>query len=291
MNVRGDYAMKDLLLKTGYFIDNEYLDSYVKLVESNAVAESSVGTQIHHILPRCYFLLINESIDNTKENLVVLSYKDHILAHYYLALCTKSNLRYKLETAFIMLCNFNSIEEFNPENLSSYQEIYESVIKGRKGVSPPNKGRPMSEEQKSKISKSHIGKKASQEAREKMRKAALNMSPEKRAKIAEANRNKNYIPTEETRSKTSESLKGHAVSAETRRKIGEGNKKQLGNRWYTNGEICILVRPSESIPEGFHKGTLRGGTFWFNNGTEELRAVECPEGFKKGRLKHNGNKE
>ena len=62
MNVRGDYAMKDLLLKTGYFIDNEYLDSYVKLVESNAVAESSVSTQIHHILPRCYFLLINEKL-------------------------------------------------------------------------------------------------------------------------------------------------------------------------------------------------------------------------------------
>ena len=37
---------------------------------------------------------------------------------------------------------------------------------------------------------------------------------------------------------------------------------------------------------GVHKGKTNPayGKHWFNNGTEELLATDCPEGFKPGRL-------
>jgi hypothetical protein len=94
--------MKNLLLSTGYFIDNEYLDLYVDLINSNMDTKSSDATQVHHILPRCYYSIVNEVVDNSKNNLVTLLYKNHLLAHYYLSLCSKSNLRYNLEIALIM---------------------------------------------------------------------------------------------------------------------------------------------------------------------------------------------
>lgn len=46
-------------------------------------------TQLHHIIPRKYYTYNKLEINNSRENLVNLLYKDHILAHYYLALCAK----------------------------------------------------------------------------------------------------------------------------------------------------------------------------------------------------------
>ena len=276
--------MKQLFLETGYFVDNVYMDSYIELIENSKSRTTSTNSQVHHILPRCYFLLVGEEVNNDISNLVVLLYKEHILAHYYLCLCSKGILRYKLENAFFMLCNLKKVEDFNPNDLDEYQKIYESIIDNRKGVSPPNKGKPMSEEQKRKISNTLKGHKVSEASREKMRQSSRNMSAEKRNNIIRASKNRNYRATEETKQKQSNSLKGHIVTEETRRKIGEGNKKQRGNQWFTDGVTCIVIHPGESIPEGFYRGTLRRGKHWFNNGIIELLAEEIPQGFVKGRL-------
>lgn len=57
-------------------------------------------TAKHHILPRCYFKLAQKAIDNSTTNLVNLSHKDHLTAHYYLALCAPPPLYHKLVLAF-----------------------------------------------------------------------------------------------------------------------------------------------------------------------------------------------
>lgn len=121
-------ALKSCLLKTAHFIDNEYLDQYCSLISQNKDQRKiKYQTQKHHILPRCYFKLINLEIDNSKENLVNLLYKDHILAHYYLCLCTEGKLHYRLANAFFHLIHRKwKYEDFSPEtDLSEYQKIHE----------------------------------------------------------------------------------------------------------------------------------------------------------------------
>lgn len=122
--------LKIKLLSTGYFIDNEYLDDYCDLIKQNELTEKQENkTNKHHILPRSYFKMLKLPIDNSPENLVHILYKDHILAHYYLCLCAKGNLKHRLANAFLHLVNRRwKYTDFNPENdLSEYQKIYEGI--------------------------------------------------------------------------------------------------------------------------------------------------------------------
>ena len=74
--------LKEKLLQLNVFEDNEYLDLYVSLIQSNIYTEKQkFKTQRHHIIPRCFYRLHNMDIDNSTKNIVNLLFKDHILAH------------------------------------------------------------------------------------------------------------------------------------------------------------------------------------------------------------------
>lgn len=81
--------LRTKLLSTGIFLDNEYFTKYLNLVTKpiNTKAEEIVFEQ-HHILPVSYFKHNNLEVDNSPENLVFLDIQNHVLAHYYLALCS-----------------------------------------------------------------------------------------------------------------------------------------------------------------------------------------------------------
>ena len=114
------------------------------------------------------------------------------------------------------------------------------------------------------------------------------ISEESKRKISEALRGKKL--SEETRRKMGLSQKGRKHSDETKRKISEAHKMSelhKGKTYWNNGEV--EVRRME-CPEGFVKGRLNSAEkHWFNNGKAETHAITCPEGFVKGRLKRNGN--
>ena len=83
-------ALKEKLLTLGIVEDNEYLDKYVRLIESNKdTKKEKFKTQQHHIIPRCYYKYLHVACDESKHNKVNLLYKDHVLAHCYLSLCAK----------------------------------------------------------------------------------------------------------------------------------------------------------------------------------------------------------
>lgn len=281
--------LKENLINLNLFLNNEYLDKYVQLIYNSAqLIYDAQKMQKHHIIPRSYYMIKQIPVNNSETNLVTLLYKDHILAHYYLSLCTVGDLQQAMRNAFMMLTNFRP--EFNAHLLDKYQQIYEEWCNNRLGVSPGNKGKPMSPEQKQRISQTLMGHFVSAETRRKQRDAQLNMSPEKRKNITEANKNKHYKPSMETRQKQSESLMGHSVSNETRVKIGAKNKTKLtGGTWYNNGVDCVYVRPGDTPPDGYVRGTLRKGKKWYNNGEKELQSYVCPEGYIEGRL-HLQNK-
>lgn len=127
--------LKLKLLNIGYFINNEYLDKYCELIINNLnTKKERPKTQSHHIIPVSYFKISKLSIDNSKENRVNLLYKDHILAHYYLCLCTKGKFKYSMENGFMHLtyCKWE-YKNFNPKtDLNNFQIIYEDYILNKK---------------------------------------------------------------------------------------------------------------------------------------------------------------
>ena len=76
-------------MKTGYFLDNKYLDMYVDLLYKNRnTLYIRNATNNHHIIPKSYYKRLKKPINNSSENIVTVLFKDHVLAHYYLYLCT-----------------------------------------------------------------------------------------------------------------------------------------------------------------------------------------------------------
>lgn len=129
--------LKEKLLSLDVFEDNEYLDFYCDLIEKNRnTKREKFKTQKHHIIPRCYFKYKNLKIDNSKNNLVDLIYANHVMAHYYLCLCTTDlELKYKLQDGFFQLtfrtCKYDN---FNPKkDLEQFNNIYNDWVKSIKG--------------------------------------------------------------------------------------------------------------------------------------------------------------
>lgn len=155
--------LQDKLLNTSLFENNEYFNKYVKLIEANLeTKQQKFKTQKHHIIPKIAFQLCNWDGCEKKENKVNLLYKDHILAHYYLALAAKDSIfKYK------MICAINFIlgnaKEYSRDvddlkkfifDLDQYQQLYEE---SKKYFADQIRGttRPISEETRQKISESN----------------------------------------------------------------------------------------------------------------------------------------
>lgn len=122
--------LKEKLLAINLFEDNDYLNQYCELIIQNLdTKKEKFRTHLHHIIPRCYFLLINSQIDDSKENLVNLLYKDHILAHYYLFNCALGELKQRLSNA--MLRFYSEPFEYDISvlgDLDKRQALYEECM-------------------------------------------------------------------------------------------------------------------------------------------------------------------
>lgn len=126
-------SLKEHLLSHQGFSDNIYLDSYVRLIERNRRTQRRPGsTNMHHIVPRSWFRINGQEVDNTLRNLVNLTYRDHVLAHYYLCLCTEDSLLYANELALVLLVSrkkLNLSERLLVQGLPLYNNIYEDYKK------------------------------------------------------------------------------------------------------------------------------------------------------------------
>ena len=128
--------VKQSLLSTNLFLENDYFLDYVELIEINLKTKKErFVTQQHHIIPRCYYIHNNLTIDNSISNLVNLKYSDHLLAHYLLALCSKDDW-FKFANELVL--NLASTNYFNSKfngkeflkNLPEYQNLYNHLIQG-----------------------------------------------------------------------------------------------------------------------------------------------------------------
>ena len=177
---------------------NQHFVAMMNIINSARLNPPESGHK-HHIIPKCWFRMNNLPVDNSKDNLVLLSYEDHIKVHKLAILCSDTK-----------------------EMASKMGYAVHRLLKGQ------FKGIHHTEETKQKMSETHKGRTFSDESRRKMSEAAKNkvLSEEHRRKISEATRGKNNPMygkqhTDAQRKKMSESLKGQ-------------NK---GTHWYNDGKV------------------------------------------------------
>ena len=117
------------LRQLNMFIDNEYLQKYAQLVERHTrTGVRARVTNAHHIVPKAWFKLNKVCVDNSLINLVNLPYREHVLAHYYLCLCTEDPLKYANQIALLCLQsrkNLNNVDKALIQSLPLYNNIYE----------------------------------------------------------------------------------------------------------------------------------------------------------------------
>ena len=150
---------------------------------------------------------------------------------------------------FLDTLEIEAIEKFNTiaphgynltaggEGGSPSEETRQKISDANKGKSPPNKGKPVPEVTRRKISVALKGNSRSEETRRKISETlkanptitrgmlGKKHSEEARRKISESHKGKKQGPhSEEHRQKISDANKGRKTSEEARRKIGEAHK-------------------------------------------------------------------
>ena len=169
----------------------------------------------HHIIPRCWYKMNNLPIDNSNDNLVLLSIEDHQKVHRLSVLCVKDE-RMKSKMGFAVHTLHGSF--------SGMHHTEETKTK----MSESQKGHSVSEETKTKMSKAHKGRTVSEETKRKLSEAnkGKSLSEDTKTKMSESH--KGHSVSEETKLKQSAALKGKHCSEETKRKLSEALK---GKTW------------------------------------------------------------
>lgn len=138
-----NFTLKEVLLNTGLFIDNSYLDSYIKLV--SCPSKNTGYTEKHHVIQVAYYKHLYKCTREQAEkyaeadqnNFVIqLGYKDHCKAHWLLYFCTikylkqgnEKAVRYILEVYRKLTSKSKAVLEFNEEDFNLLQEYMNSII-------------------------------------------------------------------------------------------------------------------------------------------------------------------
>lgn len=122
-------------------------------------------TEKHHIIPRFVYKDINSEIDNSKDNIINLSIKNHILIHYYAAKCCYKKYKWKCLNSVlktlgnIKLARFeNNLNEIADEIADTKKELrkIKKTLEYRQKLSWDHT-RFTEEERKEKFGKHNIG--------------------------------------------------------------------------------------------------------------------------------------
>jgi len=225
---------------------NKYKKTYDKII-SNALSKNRDKKdgyfEKHHILPKSL------GGDNTRDNLVLLTAREHYICHKLLTRCTTGENRKKM---FCAMWAFNrSSANQNRFIINSHDYEYvrkfisETFSKDRKGKHLV--GHTLSKEHKEKLSKSLKGKKKTEQTKNRMKESWRNRSPRSAAHCeAISKANKGRILSQETRQKMSESKKGKNPShTQIKWTCEHCNKTGIGisnyNRWHGNNCKKVAV--------------------------------------------------
>lgn len=259
-------SLKEKLLSIELCINNEYLDRYCELIIANKnTSFIKKQSNKHHIVPKYYYKIKKIQVDNSNNNLVVLSRKNHALAHYYLLKCSfnKRILNYNLYSLKYILPSNIKVQKLQDDifseiikDLDNYH--YEFTEEHRRKISLAgignqyNKGKKWSKESRKKCSERQKGHKHSEETKRKMREHSYykgkHLSEETKRKISNSKKGKKM--SKEFREKISKISKSWTRSAETRKKM---SLKSKGRIWINDGKNRKMI-----FPEDFESYKIQG---------------------------------
>ena len=174
------------------FTYNQHFVAMMNIINNARLCGNKKGHK-HHIIPRCWFKMMKLPVDNSKANLVMLSYEDHVKIHKLAYLCVKDNImKGKLAYAYHRLTQGEIIsnDAFIGERNANYGKRHKHSDETKKHISEGLKkhielhpeyrdecrirstGRKFSEESKLKKSKSLKGRVFNDEWRAKLSEAA-----------------------------------------------------------------------------------------------------------------------
>jgi hypothetical protein len=198
------------------FIDNKYTRWYYNIVNCAKLRAITGYTEKHHIIPKSC------GGDNSKDNLVALTAKEHFVCHLLLVRMVEGHFRYKMAYALnrMLTTNNNGNQDRYIPTSRKFEKIRLQISNSLKGHSSPMKGRFHSEETKKKISEIHKGKPSTLKGRPK--------SEETKKKISDAR--KGYKMPDSTKKKLSDANKGKSYSDEYKKKMSERTKGRGAGR-------------------------------------------------------------
>lgn len=210
----------------------EYLKEYVILIELSKYRgiNKKVLTgyyEKHHIIPKCV------GGEDKPNNYVLLTYREHIKAHYLLTKIYPENE--KIAYAYFRTCNSSGGSKEEILNFSSYELFEDELIclensKRLISISTSKRflGKKKSDDHRKKISESKLGDKnpmygkhLSEETKIKLSKLnkGRKLSVETRRKISESQIGKKRIFSETHKRNISKSLTGKHISEKTKKKL------------------------------------------------------------------------
>lgn len=206
------------------FTYNQHFVAMMNIINAAKLNPPDKG-QKHHIIPKCWFKMNDLPVDNSKDNLVLLSYEDHVKVHRLALLCVTAPLmRRNMALAVHRLTKGECSE---PKYWS--------------GALSPNFGKPRSDDIKAKISETKRNR----------------MNDDIRRRISEAKKGKNNPQygkhhSDETRQKMSKAHKGTSFSEERRRHISEAlkGKKRKPMSKETKLKISMAIKARKEVDDG-----------------------------------------
>ena len=203
------------------FVYNQHFVAMMNIINMSRLNPPTKGHR-HHIVPRCWFKMNNLPIDNSDDNLVLLSVEDHYKVHKLMYLCAATpEMKSKMGFAVNRLLN---------GNFSGMHHTIETLRKMSASMKGKHKGKVLSDETKRKISEARKGNHHSEETRRKISEAKKGQpkSEEHKRKMSEALKgkepwNKGRHLSEVTCSKLSKAFKGKSW------KLIDGKRVWLSN--------------------------------------------------------------
>lgn len=287
--------MKDKLLNCVDFEDNEYLQRYLEIISKQASEDDYF--ERHHIIPRCYYRLHDLEVDNSSENLVALSMKNHMLAHYYLMNCVNkhSQIYRKLVFACNRVFNNSHMNLISEEDAIKFADIMCTEIKRNLSIVMKGNtnalGYKFTEEQRLVSSESKRGRLLSGLTKDKISKAHLDlrwMHKGDRYRLIPPSAADSYLQegwsfggrklSDEHKHKISLANTGSKRSLESRKKMSD---KALGRQAWNKG-----IKMSDETKLKVSESKLAENRRWYTDGQTELylsAGEGIPEGFRLGR--------
>lgn len=210
----------------------------------------------HHILPKCL------GGTNTKDNLVLLTAREHMIAHMLLQKMYPDN--HKILNAVIALLSPGNESQQGERVIVStrvasyYRRLFSESLKGKhhseetkRKISEGNKGRIIPKEQIEYLRKINTGRKHTEETRKKMSESHKreNLSPETIEKFRRASTGRKH--SLDSLKKISKSHKGKVFTEEHRKNLSKSKSGKPGKR-HTKED---LLKMSENSP---HKKKIIG---------------------------------